>query len=263
MSEPALRLAVFAGVLAVLMVGELAHPWREAQARGRRWPSNLGLIALDSLALRLIFPLSAAGVALLAEAQGWGLFHWLGVTNWLAFIAGLLLLDLVIYAQHVVFHHVPLLWRFHRVHHADTVLDVTTGLRFHPVEMVISMLIKFGAVVALGVPAEAVVAFEVLLNATSMFNHANIALPQAAERMLRLIVVTPGMHRVHHSAVRAETDSNYGFNLPWWDRLFGTYQDGPRQGYEGMTVGLETFRDDKESRLDRLLTQPFRRPPPH
>ncbi|MCA0425096.1 MAG: sterol desaturase family protein [Proteobacteria bacterium] len=258
-AESLIRLGVFAGVLAVLMLWELAAPWREAQRRSQRWPSNLALVALDSILVRLVFPLTAAGVALLAEVQGWGLFPLLGVPGWLAVPLGIVLLDLVIYAQHVAFHRVPVLWRLHRLHHADTVLDVTTGLRFHPVEILLSMLIKVGAVVALGIPAVAVVAFEVLLNATAMFNHANITLPPTLDRLLRLFVVTPDMHRVHHSEVPIETDSNFGFNLPWWDRLFGTYQDGPRAGYQRMTIGLSVFRDEAESRLDRMLTQPFRR----
>lgn len=253
------RVAIFAGVLLALMAWELAHPWREAQRRGQRWPSNLGVVVLDALLVRLLFPVSAAGFALFAEAKGWGLFNLLAVPGWLAVVAGVVLLDLVIYAQHVAFHRVPLLWRLHRMHHADTVLDVTTGLRFHPIEILLSMLIKCGAVVALGVPPMAVIAFEVLLNATAMFNHANIVLPEPLERVLRLFVVTPDMHRVHHSVIPAETDSNFGFNLPWWDRLFGTYQDGPRAGLSRMTIGLNVFRNEAESRLDRMLTQPFRR----
>ena len=258
--EPVLRISIFAGVLAVLMLVELWRPWRIAQQqRGARWPSNLGLVVLDSLLVRLIFPLGAAGVAILAEVKGWGLFNLVALPSYIVLPLGIIALDLVIYAQHVAFHMVPWLWRLHRVHHADTVLDVTTGLRFHPVEIVLSMLIKAGAVLALGVPAGAVIAFEVLLNATAMFNHANIVLPGWLDRALRWIVVTPDMHRVHHSVEPSETNSNFGFNLPWWDRLFGTYQDGPRAGYHRMIVGLSQFRDEAEQRLDKLLTQPFRR----
>ena len=258
--EPVLRISIFAGVLAVLMLVELWRPWRIAQQqRGARWPSNLGLVVLDSLLVRLIFPLGAAGVAILAEVKGWGLFNLVALPSYIVLPLGIIALDLVIYAQHVAFHMVPWLWRLHRVHHADTVLDVTTGLRFHPVEIVLSMLIKAGTVLALGVPAGAVIAFEVLLNATAMFNHANIVLPGWLDRALRWIVVTPDMHRVHHSVEPSETNSNFGFNLPWWDRLFGTYQDGPRAGYQRMIVGLSQFRDEAEQRLDKLLTQPFRR----
>ena len=258
--EPVLRISIFAGVLAVLMLVELWRPWRIAQQqRGARWPSNLGLVVLDSLLVRLIFPLGAAGVAILAEVKGWGLFNLVALPSYIVLPLGIIALDLVIYAQHVAFHMVPWLWRLHRVHHADTVLDVTTGLRFHPVEIVLSMLIKAGTVLALGVPAGAVIAFEVLLNATAMFNHANIVLPGWLDRALRWIVVTPDMHRVHHSVEPSETNSNFGFNLPWWDRLFGTYQDGPRAGYHRMIVGLSQFRDEAEQRLDKLLTQPFRR----
>ena len=258
--EPVLRISIFAGVLAVLMLVELWRPWRIAQQqRGARWPSNRGLVVLDSLLVRLIFPLGAAGVAILAEVKGWGLFNLVALPSYIVLPLGIIALDLVIYAQHVAFHMVPWLWRLHRVHHADTVLDVTTGLRFHPVEIVLSMLIKAGTVLALGVPAGAVIAFEVLLNATAMFNHANIVLPGWLDRALRWIVVTPDMHRVHHSVEPSETNSNFGFNLPWWDRLFGTYQDGPRAGYQRMIVGLSQFRDEAEQRLDKLLTQPFRR----
>ena len=258
--EPVLRISIFAGVLAVLMLVELWRPWRIAQQqRGARWPSNLGLVVLDSLLVRLIFPLGAAGVAILAEVKGWGLFNLVALPSYIVLPLGIIALDLVIYAQHVAFHMVPWLWRLHRVHHADTVLDVTTGLRFHPVEIALSMLIKAGTVLALGVPAGAVIAFEVLLNATAMFNHANIVLPGWLDRALRWIVVTPDMHRVHHSVEPSETNSNFGFNLPWWDRLFGTYQDGPRAGYHRMIVGLSQFRDEAEQRLDKLLTQPFRR----
>ena len=258
--ETTVRLSMFIGILVVLMAWELLHPWREAQQRGQRWPSNLLLVVLDSLVVRLVFPVTAAGIAIVAEVKGWGLFPLVGLPHWAAVLAGIILLDLVIYAQHVAFHHVPVLWRLHRMHHADPVLDVTTGLRFHPIEIVLSMLIKAGAVVALGVPPVAVIVFEVLLNATAMFNHANIVLPRWLDRALRLVVVTPDMHRVHHSIHPGETNSNFGFNLPWWDRLFGTYQDGPRAGYDRMIVGLKSFRAAAELRLDRLLTQPFRKP---
>jgi sterol desaturase/sphingolipid hydroxylase (fatty acid hydroxylase superfamily) len=173
-------------------------------------------------------------------------------------LIGFVALDLVIYGQHVVFHKVPVLWRLHRMHHADLDIDVTTGLRFHPFEILISLGVKIAAVIALGIPVVAVLLFEVVLNATSMFNHANVSMPPALDRVLRLILVTPDMHRVHHSVVRRETDSNFGFNLPWWDRLFGTYRAAPDAGHTGMTIGLPVFRDPHELRLDRLLTQPFR-----
>jgi sterol desaturase/sphingolipid hydroxylase (fatty acid hydroxylase superfamily) len=258
-AEPVIRLAAFAGVLALCAAGELLAPWRRpAVPRRRRWPSNLGLVALDSLLLRVLFPTAAIGAALAAEAQGIGLLRWVGAPGWVAVPVAVALLDLAIYLQHRVFHAVPWLWRLHRVHHADLELDATTGLRFHPIEILLSMAIKIGVVVALGAPALAVLLFEVLLNAGSLFSHANIALPPRLEGWLRGMIVTPEMHRVHHSVVRAETDSNFGFCLSWWDRLLGTYRAAPAAGLDGMTVGIEAFRDSAELRLDRLLTQPFR-----
>jgi sterol desaturase/sphingolipid hydroxylase (fatty acid hydroxylase superfamily) len=176
----------------------------------------------------------------------------------LATLLSVLLLDLAIYAQHVLFHAVPVLWRLHRMHHADLDIDVTTGVRFHPAEIVLSMLIKLAVVGLIGAPGAAVLIFEVLLNATSMFNHSNVAMPPAVDRIVRLLVVTPDMHRVHHSIERRETNSNFGFNFPWWDRLFGTYRPQPEQGHEGMTIGIEIFRDPAELRLDRMLLQPLR-----
>jgi len=214
--------------------------------------------ALDTLVGRVVAPTGAAGFALFAEAHGLGLFHHLGWPAWLEMVTGVVAMDLAIYLQHRVFHYVPVLWRLHRVHHADLDVDVTTGARFHPLEILMSLGIKFVVIVSLGAPALGVLAFEILLNATSMFNHSNVRLPQAVERVLRWFIVTPDMHRVHHSILRRETDSNFGFNLPWWDRLFGTYRGQPEAGHEGMTLGIEQFRDPKELRLDRMLTQPFR-----
>jgi sterol desaturase/sphingolipid hydroxylase (fatty acid hydroxylase superfamily) len=239
---------------------EWAAPRRLLVAGRRpRWPGNLGILALDILAVRLLAPITAVGAALIAADNGRGLFTLLGLPFWAAFVLGVLVLDLVIYAQHVVFHHVPALWRLHRMHHADVDIDVTTGLRFHPLEILISLAIKIAAVLVLGVPAEAVVVFEVLLNATSMFNHSNVALPAWLDRIARWIVVTPQMHQVHHSIVRAETDSNFGFNLPWWDRLFRTYRAEPAAGEENIVIGLPIFRDVAETGIVRLLTQPFRK----
>jgi sterol desaturase/sphingolipid hydroxylase (fatty acid hydroxylase superfamily) len=197
-------------------------------------------------------------MALVAEARGWGLFHTFDVPYPLALGASVILLDLSIYLQHVLFHAVPILWRLHRMHHADLEFDVTTGVRFHPIEILLSMAIKFGVVAALGTPAAAVLAFEVLLNATSMFNHGNVRLPGRFDRVLRWIVVTPEMHRVHHSILTRETNSNFGFNLPWWDMLLGTYRAQPEAGHQAMTIGIPQFRDPDELRLDRMLAQPFR-----
>ena len=208
--------------------------------------------------MRILVPTAAVGAALLAAGRGWGLFHLLGLRLSVAALLGFLALDLVIYAQHVLFHKVPVLWRLHRMHHADLDIDVTTGGRFHPFEILISMAVKIAVVIALGIPVVAVLLFEVVLNATSTFNHANVSMPPALDRVLRWLVVTPDMHRVHHSILRHETDSNFGFNLPWWDRLFGTYRAAPEAGHDGMTVGIPIFRDPSELRIDRLLTQPFR-----
>ncbi len=257
-NETAVRLGAFVGVFAAMALWEVAAPRRVPRVGRRiRWPGNLGIAALDAVLLRLLFPVAAVGVAVAAEDQGWGLLHALDMPRWLAVVAAVVVLDLVVYLQHVLFHAVPGLWRLHRMHHADLDVDVTTGARFHPVEMVLSMLIKLAAVSVLGAPAEAVVAFEVLLNATAMFNHGNVRLPLPVDRALRWVVVTPDMHRVHHSVERAETDSNYGFNLSWWDRLFGTYRDQPRAGHEAMTLGIEQFREPADLRLDRMLVQPF------
>jgi sterol desaturase/sphingolipid hydroxylase (fatty acid hydroxylase superfamily) len=221
----------------------------------------LGILLLDALLVRLLIPAAAVGMAVIAAQRGWGLLNITPWPPWLEAIAGFLVLDLAIYGQHVAFHKVPVLWRLHRMHHADVDIDVSTGLRFHPIEIILSMLIKIGVVILIGVPALTVVIFEVVLNATSMFNHSNAAMPLWLDRIVRLIVVTPDMHRVHHSVLRHETDSNFGFNLPWWDRAFGTYRALPEAGHDRMTIGLPNFRDPHELRFDRLLTQPFRNDP--
>ena len=261
--ESAIRLGCFLAVLVLMMLWEWRQPRRSPSLpRIRRWPANLGIIVVDSLVMRLVFPVLVVGLAGLAEAEGWGLFHWLNAPFWVAFITSLLLLDLTIYAQHVAFHKIPLLWRLHRMHHTDLDFDATTALRFHPLEIALSMLIKLAVVGLLGAPPVAVLVFEVVLNATAMFNHGNVGLSPQLDRALRRLVVTPDMHRVHHSIRREETDSNFGFNLSWWDRLFGTYRDQPRDGHAGMTIGLEYFRDWRATRLDGLLMQPFLTPHP-
>jgi sterol desaturase/sphingolipid hydroxylase (fatty acid hydroxylase superfamily) len=259
--EPMLRIGVFLAVLLAMAVWEVAAPRRRQEIpRVIRWTNNLALVVVDTLILRLSFPILAVGLALIAEERGWGLFNALEVPLWLAVLLSILLLDLAIYLQHVLFHAVPALWRLHRMHHADLEFDVTTGLRFHPVEILLSMAIKLAVVAALGAPAVAVLIFEVLLNATAMFNHANIRLPAGVDRVLRWIVVTPDMHRVHHSVIPVETNSNFGFNLPWWDRLLGTYRAQPKAGHEGMTIGIEQFRTPRDLWLDRMLIQPLRGP---
>lgn len=258
-TEIAIRFGGAAVVFAAMALWEWLAPRRRLSVgRAPRWPGNLGILAIDILVVRLMVPLGAVGVALIAGARGWGLFNLLGLPAWAAIVLAVIALDFVIYVQHYVFHHVPILWRLHRMHHADLDIDVTTGLRFHPLEILLSLAIKMAAVVALGAPTLAVLIFEVLLNATSMFNHSNVALPVRVEPIVRWMVVTPQMHQVHHSVVRAETDSNFGFNLPWWDRLFGTYRAEPAAGERGMTIGLPVFRDIAELRIVRLLTQPFR-----
>jgi sterol desaturase/sphingolipid hydroxylase (fatty acid hydroxylase superfamily) len=258
--EPALRFGFALTVFTVMAAWELLAPRRALTVgRSARWPSNFGIVVVDVLLVRLIMPTAAIGVALYAAGQGIGLLHWLDVRLSVAALLGFLALDLVIYGQHVMFHHVPLLWRLHRMHHADLDIDVSTGLRFHPFEILISLAIKICAILVLGIPPVAVFIFEVVLNATSLFNHANVAMPAWLDRVLRLVLVTPDMHRVHHSVERSERDSNFGFNLPWWDWLFRTYRREPAAGHRDMTIGLPIFRDRKELRLDRLLTQPFRR----
>jgi sterol desaturase/sphingolipid hydroxylase (fatty acid hydroxylase superfamily) len=257
--EPLIRLGAFAGVLVAMAVWELLAPRRPQRiGRARRWPGNLGVVVLDTIILRIIFPTAAVGMALIAKAHGFGLFNGVGLPRLVAILASVILLDLAIYLQHVLFHAVPVLWRLHRMHHADLEFDVTTGVRFHPFEILLSMVIKLVVVAALGAPALAVLVFEVLLNATSMFNHGNVRLPAALDRVMRWIIVTPEMHRVHHSITPRETNSNFGFNLPWWDRWFGTYRAEPAAGHEHMTIGIEQFRDPRELRLDRMLAQPFR-----
>jgi sterol desaturase/sphingolipid hydroxylase (fatty acid hydroxylase superfamily) len=242
--EVAIRIGFFFGVFLAVATWEGLAPRRPlAVGKLSRWAANLGLVALNTLLLRLLFPAAAIGMSLLAQNRGWGVFNYLDVPYWLAFAASMVALDLTLYLQHVMFHAVPLLWRLHRVHHADLDFDVTTGARFHPVEMVLSMCIKLGAVALLGAPPAATVLFEVVLNALAMFNHGNVRLGARFDHLLRLVVVTPDMHRVHHSTDAEEANSNFGFNLPWWDRFFQTYRPEPKQGHEGMEIGVRTFRD--------------------
>lgn len=256
--ESSIRLGFFLGVFAAMAVWELTRPRRPlSTAKSTRWLGNIGIVLINTIILRLLFSSGAAGMAWLAAEREWGLFNILKPPFWIAFVVSIVALDFLIYLQHVVFHAVPLLWRLHMVHHADLDFDVTTGTRFHPIEMVLSMLIKVGAVAALGVPVAAVLAFEILLNATSMFNHSNVHIPLVVDRWLRWLVVTPDMHRVHHSVVPVETNRNFGFNLPWWDRLLGTYKNQPAAGHESMTIGLEQFRDPRRLSLPWMLALPF------
>lgn len=258
-NEPLIRISFFLGILVVMAAWEAIAPRRRREIpRLLRWTNNIGIVVINTIVVRLTFPIVAVGLALLAKEHGWGLFNMFEIPVWFTFWASLLILDLVIYLQHVLFHAVPLLWRLHRMHHADLEFDVTTGLRFHPMEILLSMAIKFVVVASLGPPAVAVLIFEILLNVTSMFNHSNVHIPLGLDRDLRWIVVTPDMHRVHHSIHPNETNSNFGFNLPWWDRLLGTYCAQPREGHESMTIGIEQFRTTRDLWLDRMLIQPVR-----
>ena len=257
--EPAIRLGVFVVVFVLLAAGEALVPRRHrAVSRSWRWPTNITLVGLNTVLVRTVLPVTAVGMAVIAEERGWGLLHAVGpLPTFLAVAVAVFLLDLAIYLQHVLFHAVPVLWRLHRMHHADIDVDVTTGSRFHPGEILLSMLVKFASISALGASPLAVLFFEVLLNIGSMFDHANLRLPVVADRLLRLFVVTPDMHRVHHSAVPGETNTNFGFTFPWWDYLCGTYRAQPVAGHEAMTVGLTYFRDPKYLRLDKTLLQPL------
>lgn len=261
-TEAIIRLGAFVAIFATMAVYELVSPRLERDEmagawKSRRWFANLSILVISSIVLRVVFPAAAVGAALWAEARGWGLLRFLGVYPLLAGILSFVILDFAIWLEHVVFHKVPLFWRVHRMHHADNGFDVTTGLRFHPLEILLSMVWKAVIVIALGAPAVAVLVFEIVLNGTSMFNHANVRLGPRVDRVLRRLLVTPDMHRVHHSSVRRETDSNYGFNFPFWDRLFGTYNDRPRAGHKAMEIGLSEYRGRRAAGLLWALALPF------
>lgn len=256
--EISLRIGAFVGFFCVFAAWETLAPRRAmVTARLKRWLGNLGIVAVSSAAVRIVFPVAAVGLATIAEQRGWGILNQVALGEPAALVIALILLDLAVYLQHVMFHAAPLLWRLHMVHHSDMDIDVTTGVRFHPIEILLSMCIKFSVIVALGPAALAVLIFEVTLNATAMFNHSNIRLPLLLDRYLRWIVVTPDMHRVHHSVLKNETNSNFGFNIPWWDRLFATYRDQPAAGHAHMVIGLLQFRDPDGLTLSRLLIMPF------
>jgi len=257
--EPAIRLGFFLGIFAAVALWEWRAPRRALRlSKWLRWGNNLGLVVLNTVVLRLLFPAAAVGVAAVAAEKGWGILNIYGVPTAVAIPLAVILMDLVIWTQHVMVHAIPLLWRLHRVHHADLDYDLTTGARFHPIEIVLSMLIKFGAILVLGPPVAAVILFEVILNGMAMFNHGNIRLPAGVDRVLRLLLVTPDMHRVHHSIEEDETNSNFGFNLSIWDRLFGTYLAQPRAGQEGMRIGIRGWENPKQvTHLHGLLWMPF------
>lgn len=258
--EPYLRLGVFFGILVLMMLAEYFFPRRGKQFRKKRWPSNLLLVVLNTLVVRVVLPGVTVALSLWVEVRGIGLLHWLPLPGWLAFLLAVVLLDMLIYWQHRFTHQLSMLWRFHRLHHADTMIDVTTGSRFHPVEIIFSMLVKLVAILILGPSAWAVIVFETLLNGTAMFNHSNINLPPGVDRVVRKLLVTPDMHRVHHSTYGREYNRNYGFNLSVWDHCFNTYTAQPEDGHLQMKIGLPYFREPNEARLLNMITQPFRTP---
>ncbi len=257
-TDEIVRLGSFAVVFAIMASWELAAPKRRpTRPKRERWLGNLTILVFNPVSVRLLFPFLPFRLAMMADERGWGLLNNVDVPWWLAGLVSIVLLDLSIYLQHVLFHAIPTFWRLHMMHHADLDIDLTTGLRFHPIEIVLSMAIKLATVTVLGPPVMAILVFEVMLNATSMFNHSNVSMPARLDRVVRLFLVTPDMHRVHHSVIIRETNSNFGFNHPWWDRLFGTYQDQPAKGHEGMTIGLSQFRDPRRLTLPWLLALPF------
>jgi sterol desaturase/sphingolipid hydroxylase (fatty acid hydroxylase superfamily) len=257
-NEVFIRLSFFCGIFVFMAAWETIAPRRPlSNPKSTRWFHNLTLTFLNSLIVRLLFPVTSIGFALYSREHNWGIFNMFKITELAAAILSVTVLDLTIYAQHVFFHKIPFFWRFHRMHHTDLDIDVTSGARFHPVEIIMSMGIKMAIIVILGAPAWSILIFEVLLNATSMFNHSNVLMNDRIDRYLRRFLVTPDMHRVHHSVIIRETNSNFGFNLPWWDRLFGTYRDQPASGHEAMTIGLANYRDQKWLTLPWMLVVPF------
>ncbi|MBE7636461.1 sterol desaturase family protein [Sneathiella sp. P13V-1] len=259
-NEPTIRLVFFFGTLALVALWEILSPRRELRVtKWWRWANNLGLTFLNSFILRIAFPILAVGMAALAAENGWGLLNIINLPLWASVIIAVIVQDLIIYGQHVIFHHVPILWRLHKMHHADPDYDVTTGARFHPIEICLSMGIKLGVVFLLGPPVIAVIIFEILLSSMAMFNHANATLPGPIDKIVRLFVVTPDMHRVHHSAYYPEFNHNFGFNLSIWDRIFGTYKKAPDDGQLGMTIGLEKYQKDLKQSILWMILLPFKR----
>lgn len=257
-NQESIRLGVFISVFTLMAVLEFIVPKKaRALPRGGRWFTNWALVIIDSVALKILVPVLAVTVAQTAADKGWGIFSFLELPFWFECVAAIIILDMLIYWQHVASHHIPMLWRFHKVHHADRDIDVTTGARFHPIEIVLSMLYKLFCIVILGPAAIAVFFFEVLLNASAMFNHSNISLPKAIDAVVRRVVVTPDMHRVHHSVIIGETNSNYGFFLSIWDRLFGSYIDQPELGHDDMVIGLQEHQDSQPASLVWSLKAPF------
>ena len=256
--ETLVRLGFFAAIFFVMALSEKIAPRRMLlKSKTKRWISNLGMQIIDVVVLRLIFPVFPVGVAVICAQRGWGLLNYYQITPLPALIIGVLALDFVIYLQHRMFHFVPVFWRVHMVHHTDQDIDVTTAVRFHPLEIILSLLIKFTAVAAIGAPPLSVLIFEIMLNGASMFNHGNVGIPLSFDRIIRMVLVTPDMHRVHHSVIVRETNSNYGFSFPWWDRLLGTYKAQPQEGHDKMKIGLNGYHDDRSLKLSSMLTMPF------
>ncbi len=259
-NEPVIRLSFFFGCLAAVGLWEILRPKRILTApKGWRWMNNLGLTFFNSFLLRFTFPVLAVGMAIIAEEKSWGVLNLIQMPLWLAVVIAIILQDLIIYAQHVAFHHIPIFWRLHKVHHADVDYDVTTGARFHPIEIVLSMMIKLGVVLLLGPPVVAVILFEIILSSMAMFNHANARLPKSVDRLLRPILVTPDMHRVHHSIHHPEFNRNFGFNLAIWDRIFGTYKEQPDDGHAEMTIGLPEYQANRKQSALWMILLPFKR----
>jgi sterol desaturase/sphingolipid hydroxylase (fatty acid hydroxylase superfamily) len=257
-NEIYLRLAFFFAIFISVAIWEIVKPRKVlTTSKVNRWTVNLSITFIDALIVRLIFPMAAIGTALVAEEHNWGLFHRLAIDNLAVGIIAVLIFDFTIYFQHIAFHYMPLFWRLHMVHHTDLDIDVTTGARFHPIEILLSMVIKMGVIILIGAPAYSVLVFEILLNGTSMFNHSNVYISPKIDKIIRLLVVTPDMHRVHHSVIISETNSNFSFNFPWWDRIFQTYKNQPEKGHTNMTVGLANFRDEKRLSLPHILALPL------
>lgn len=256
----AIRLAAFIAAFSVMGLAEWGTPRRRAAAnRSRRWPTNLGLMALGAVLTRASLPLGTVAAAVFAGERGWGVLAAAGLaTTPLGVAAAVVALDFAMYGQHVAMHRLPVLWRLHRVHHADPALDTSTGIRFHPLEVLLSAVFKVGLVLALGAAPAAVVAFEVLLNVSSLFNHANLRLAAGADRIVRAVFVTPDMHSVHHSVDGTDHDRNFGFALAWWDRLCGTYRAEPATGHDSLVIGLPSILPARAQRLGTMLIEPFR-----
>lgn len=258
--ESILRLSVFVTILVLMMLLELINPRRKLScSKSMRWINNLSLVVFNTVLMRLLLPFAAVSVALYGVDHNIGLFNWLLLPTWLEIVLSILMLDCIIYWQHRIFHKVPVLWKLHQVHHVDQDIDVTTGSRFHPLEIFLSLMIKFSAVLLLGVPIVAIIVFEIILNATAMFNHSNIYLPQKLDKLIRLVLVTPDMHRVHHSRIISETNSNFGFNIPLWDRIFSSYIAQPSLGHKEMDIGVKGFDDVSNTQhLHKMLSLPFK-----